>query len=1199
MKNPFAIKSNKDGVYEYDKRTTSFAGKYAKAILDKMPKELRNEDVYNDIINTFVFSSSLSKSSPLYEVIQLTNQGDVAGLNKILSDISSGNNTKHLDYQINSWNEFGNNRKDNIKKASDFPAITEIQYPYPRSSEKSKKEIDAENFYQTNPKSRFAGITGEEINPNNYGTARSASGAITNPSKGLTPFQTPRGFESNLFDNPGITVDSETQNRINFNQQRISDIQKLSEGIRNQIDSGIGTDGKKLNNKELESLRLQLKENDEALINSRSELRPAGQSMPLGVSQSLGVNQFPQSQQQTPPAQSVIPPANPQGQVEFMQQQAQQMPVPNEVLSRTQLPPMASNMPEAEQQVGMQEEMPQDNGSIFQRLRNLFSGKQPQSPQPSVAPQVTPQTTQQQPVDNRIMGGGAGDGSAMGQTTMPINTPIDNRVMGGGAGGGSAMNEMMPKEFQNAQNLGQQVTQPGMFGGGKGDSGSMGQSATTGLSGAFANAGESPIGTTGAVAGTTNVNTGALPQNVVDNATQTQTTIPTETGTQPTGQVAGQGTQAGAQTGAQAGTGTKPPPLATPGIVGGGNTFSPQFIAGGGSGGGLDVRVLPGQVVTTTDEKGQKSKSIQDLIEIGGTGFDDEVLARKLRRQAAMPDLKNEDYYPNQPFTQAQTAWGDPIFSGAGALFPMAAYDAQRKARAQAELDEAKRDVMQIKIPEIKTGAYVGRFRTDYIDAVTGLTDEYVKKYGSSQKAIRAMKQDGSLAKLQSQYEGVARSIDQTADRAKEFLKNAQEKSTTMYFSPEGFRAATNFMNGMGAYADGLISAEQLNQLEQQFNTAERWDNYKERNMKLLTADERIPTAEQMNALPSQEDDFAFRQVQPNGTPADFQTWLFVKKYTELNKDKVLQGIVLPFISQNPLAMEQLANPNETPDQTANRIAESIVALRGQEIEVGQRDYNPSGRNTTIVNFNPTGGEKGIGFHESTLLSEAQIRENLNKNRQNKSLTNEQLVDQSFGGSWRARPNDPYVRASVPGQIYDASTTPLRYSDYLQPTGISGQGSPDRQWNTIDQKDLDTIGAKSTSETPKFAKIVGVEMSWAVRDPKTKQWNMVTADNLKKYGMPPNAKMVIIEQNLLYNEPGEEVSTTFESPDGSKMTTPAGTEKGPRKAIKAVRVLEATPQNVRFYDDITNPTRSNEGAYGVPKSGTATTPSTGQNISLK
>lgn len=466
--------------------------------------------------------------------------------------------------------------------------------------------------------------------------------------------------------------------------------------------------------------------------------------------------------------------------------------------------------------------------------------------------------------------------------------------------------------------------------------------------------------TTGAVAGTTNVNTSALPPQVVDNA-QTQTDITTGTGT-------GTGTGTTSQTGG----GTPPPPFATPGIAGrqtgtgtqtgtaGGSTFSPQFIAGGGS--SPNVNVLGNQLVTVVDEKGQKKQVLQDLIEIGGTGFDDEVLARKLRRQAAMPDLKNEDYYPNEPFTQAQTAWGDPIFSGAGALFPMAAYDAQRKARAQAEIDEAKRDVMQIKIPEIKTGAYVGRFRTDYIDAVTGLTDEYVKKYGSSQKAIRAMKQDGSLAKLQSQYEGVAKSIDQTADRAKEFLKNAQEKSTTMYFSPEGFRAATNFMNGMGAYADGLISAEQLNQLEEQFNTAERWTLYKDRALSKFKPNDYIPTQQQLEK-PSAEDMAGFKAAEQEalrlkGAKPDFKKWIFAKKYSEAALPKVMSSIVEPFFSENSTAAEQLVNPGESIDDAKSRVAQSIVDLLGRQIEVGEATQTAGGNTSVTINTGVTTTEK-------------------------------------------------------------------------------------------------------------------------------------------------------------------------------------------------------------------------------------------------
>jgi len=674
--------------------------------------------------------------------------------------------------------------------------------------------------------------------------------------------------------------------------------------------------------------------------------------------------------------------------------------------------------------------------------------------------------------------------------------------------------------------------------------------------------------TTGAVAGTTNVNTSALPPQVVDNA-QTQTDITTGTGT-------------GTGTTSQTGGGTPPPPFATPGIAGrqtgtgtqtgtaGGSTFSPQFIAGGG--GSPNVNVLGNQLVTVVDEKGQKKQVLQDLIEIGGTGFDDEVLARKLRRQAAMPDLKNEDYYPNEPFSQAQTAWGDPIFSGAGALFPMAAYDAQRKARAQAEIDEAKRDVMQIKIPEIKTGAYVGRFRTDYIDAVTGLTDEYVKKYGSSQKAIRAMRQDGSLAKLQSQYEGIARSIDQTADRAKEFLKNAQEKSTTMYFSPEGVRAATNFMNGMGAYADGLISAEQLNQLEQQFRTAERWDNYKERNMKLLTADEKIPTAEQMNAQPSQEDMASYQEQLklPNATE-DYQTWIFVKKYSDLNKQKVLDGIVLPFFSQTPTAMEQLANENETPEQTANRIADSIVALRGRQIEVGQREKNPRGSSNITV-YGSGAPSKGTGIYHNTAVAKPKIKQYLSDNHmavKEGKVSAKQALKQAYliadaSGSWQ--PDNEYMRVRIPGKwaTIQQEVTPMPYSQMYVPTKDGGFAPYDPKVATGNPN-------AGSAAQPSHTIIIDTERAWMI--PSGNGYKMVSQKEYEDLGMPEGAESYRIDKVNAYRSEAELTqSGGMKDPQTGIWVIPPGVVKsGTRNLGKiAYQIYPESPEGVIDQDDKAN-----------------------------
>jgi hypothetical protein len=464
----------------------------------------------------------------------------------------------------------------------------------------------------------------------------------------------------------------------------------------------------------------------------------------------------------------------------------------------------------------------------------------------------------------------------------------------------------------------------------------------------FEDAGMTPDGTTGTETVNAVSQNQTLPENVVKSNQQTGTqTIGNETGNQT-------GTQTGTQTtGGEIGVantrggGTAPPPGATPGIVGGGG-----INLGAGS---EFVRVMPGQVVETTDKKGVKSKSIEDLIEIGGSGFDDDVYARKLRRQAAMPELKNEDYYPNQPFSESRTAWGDPIFSGAGAQFPMAAYDAQRKARAQAELDEAKSNIMQLKIPEIKTGAYIQRFRGDFTNEITSVVNEAVKQAGGNRQiAMRNLNQSGKLAEIENKYNGIAKSIDQTADRIKNFLQKAQENPDDYYSSAQGITAGTNFLNGMGAYADGLISGEDLNKLEQMAVTAVNWDKYKKEELKDFTNDEVVPGL--MGDKLSPEDADAYqKQLNLPGGLKDKRHFLIVKKYSQANKDKIKEAIVIPFFNRNRTAMEQWAKrENETEDQTIDRIADEIVAARGLKIFEDVISESESGDTNINVNSGAT-----------------------------------------------------------------------------------------------------------------------------------------------------------------------------------------------------------------------------------------------------
>ena len=679
--------------------------------------------------------------------------------------------------------------------------------------------------------------------------------------------------------------------------------------------------------------------------------------------------------------------------------------------------------------------------------------------------------------------------------------------------------------------------------------------------------------TTGTVAGATNVNTGALPQNVVDNATQTQTTIPTETGTQTAG--------------AQAGTGTKPPPLATPGIVGGGNTFSPQFIAGGG--GSPYVSVLGDQIVTTTDEKGQKSKSIQDLIEIGGTGFDDEVLARKLRRQAGMPELKNEDYYPNQPFTQAQTAWGDPIFSGAGALFPMAAYDAQRKARAQAEIDEAKRNVMQVKIPEVKTAAYYQKVRSDFTNEIMGATNEAVKRFGgNNQKAMQYLRQSGILAQIENKYNALAMNIDQFADEANAFLKGARENPDKIYSSLEGVKAANNFLAGMNAFNNGEITAEQLNGLRETFQTAERWSNYKKDALEKYADDEVSPGIMGDNLTPEEEAIFQRQLNLPDGFK-DKRHFLVVKKYSEANEGKIKEAIVKPFFNENRTALEQLRVGNETEDQTIDRVSKELAALRGTKIyEDIISESQDKGVNITNVMGGGPSSEQGVYYNTAMNNDKIfdYISKNLNANNIDEVLSNASSIADATKSY---KPDKDYFGFRIPGKwdAVNADVTPSAFSTYVIPDA----NNPSRL-KTLTANDAIGVKNAPTNLAPTSAKIKDIVYTYGISDPSAPGgYRLITKADIKKTGMlPPNAEPVVVRHDeLRYNmeEAGQGGINMFTDPNAFAQSKKVDKQAKDVRTKIAYKIFPATAETLRYYDDLASPGRRNESVPGSMPSGSS------------
>jgi hypothetical protein len=467
-----------------------------------------------------------------------------------------------------------------------------------------------------------------------------------------------------------------------------------------------------------------------------------------------------------------------------------------------------------------------------------------------------------------------------------------------------------------------------------------------------------------------------------------------------------------------------------------------------------------------------------------------------------MPDLKNEDYFPNQPFSESRTAWGDPIFSGAGAQFPMAAYDAQRKARAQAELDEAKSNIMQLKIPEIDTGAYAQRFKTGFIDEVSSLTNDYVKRYGNSKKAIQAMRQDGSLANLQAKFEGIAKSIDQTAGRAKDFLKGAQEKASTMYYSPEGVRAATNFMNGMDAYAKGLITPEQLNQLEQQFNTAQRWDDYKEKALNDFTDDEVVPGLMGDKLSPEEEIEYQ-KQLNLPGGLKDKRHFLVVKKYSQANKGKIIEGIVKPFFDTNRTAFEQLKQGSETKEETIDRVARGIVAMRGNKIfeDVISESQDKGVNITNVMGGTPS---TETGFYYNTAVAQPQIKEYLTSQFEavrSGKMTPKQALQEAYkladkSGSWIA--DNTYMRVTTPGKwaSIKEEVNPIPYSEMFIPTQSGG-------FQPYDAKTATGNANESANTQPAHSVILDTERAWMI--PDGDGFKMISQEQYKKLGMPESA----------------------------------------------------------------------------------------------
>lgn len=776
-----------------------------------------------------------------------------------------------------------------------------------------------------------------------------------------------------------------------------------------------------------------------------------------------------------------------------------------------------------------------DKPSLFQGLRNLignlFQGGKvttPEQPVNTQAPPAQPQSQQGMPdadINARMAQMGAvADNVAPGTYTDPNVINSQNVAANAVTGANPVTANVAPE-------------QTGMFGGGQSGAGFMAQSELGGLSGGTAMPATEgqPTDVAGAEA-----NTGTIPAGVVKPVATTPVIYP--------------------------GTKTAVTPQAS-GDLPLNFSFEEDLTAKGKQAGG-DV------------QSQALMEMAQQAIQRGDYGGAEAMLRRP---------LTNQDFFAGPGMRESRTAWGDPIFTGEGQLFPMAVLDARQKAQAQVRNMAIEEDVLNMTIPTVNVAGLRENYSRDFVADNEAWMREGIKRDGSARNFIRNAKKSGEWAKQMSKWKAIAEAINTTGTAAEAFLKNAREKILTgdVFVSPEAMAAALSFQNGINDFAHGYKSPEQLVELQDMFVIAESWDKYLGENIKNIKAIDRIPDFNELDNAENRAKYAEYIKKIPIDKQPGYEDWLVVSKVSEVAKPQVISSLIMPFMRSNPLAMKQFQKMYEGLGEKdiVDKVAQSVSDMFGKQYATNMISRRPTGKGTTF-NFGSGGGKEKQGFWESTVLGNNDITTSLNKNIKDPNLTTADVIEQSFGGSWRVRPNDPYVRVAVPGQQYKGTVTPERYNDYVMPTSASGTGAESGQYAPIGKdkngKDiLEQFGITDRNQTPKTAKIVDAEMGYAVRDPRTNQWNLITQENLRKNGLPPGAKQVVIEAQLLYNSPIEEI----EEGDGEvaeameKLGKGTGkTKRGEAKGLKAYRIYEATLENTRHLDNATNPTTSNEGA---------------------
>jgi hypothetical protein len=550
----------------------------------------------------------------------------------------------------------------------------------------------------------------------------------------------------------------------------------------------------------------------------------------------------------------------------------------------------------------------------------------------------------------------------------------------------------------------------------------------------------------------------------------------------------------------------------------------PVTTTGGATGGAVTPEIpqaptgntysFEGDAATRGASGDVKSQAMYDLAQEALNRGDMRGAEAILRRP-----LNNQDFFPGPGLQQSRTAWGDPLFTGAGQLFPMAVMDARQKAMAEAEAMAMREEALNFEIPNIEVAGLRNNYSQTFVSDAEKFVADGIAKYGSRRNAIRELKRSGEWARFMAEHKATADAINYTGKEAQTYLKNAQEgqlKGET-YATPESLAAAQAYLLGLNEWNSGQINNTQLNQLAEQFRVWESWDKYeKESRSRIKPTEISIADmlAQQHASNPSPQDIQAYEAVKMElpESSRDMKAWLYNKKISEVLAPQIKAAVIEPFFASNPSAVQQFQSryPNMEIEDIKNLVAEQYAMGYGRQVETGQITQTTKGGFSINV-----GGDKSekTGIYQNIISETGNIKSFINNNIG--KLSASQLLRQAYklgDASESIRDDKDYFGVKIPGiwGLENQTVTPGRFESYYVPDG--NNISYMKSYSAKEALAPDFKGDIPQNMAPTSAKIKDVVLAWGVPDPASAGgYRIIKKEDGEKRGIPDNAEQLALE----------------------------------------------------------------------------------------